>query len=186
MNQAQNVTATFSSYQLTVTLAGTNGGGVVRSLPSGIDCGTTCSASFASGTQVRLDASTVGDNYFAGWSGACSGTSTTCIVTMSQAQNVTADFEPGYGLDIRMGTAGNALGAQLNETVTSPAGVDCIMNGSVAGCHYEFPPGTTLTLTAAAPANGATGFVWGGACSGSSLTCTLTLNSDQSVTATYT
>jgi len=67
------------------------GSGTVTSSPAGIDCGSTCSASFASGTSVTLTASAAADSTFAGWSGACSGTGP-CTVSMTEARSVTATF----------------------------------------------------------------------------------------------
>jgi hypothetical protein len=63
----------------------------VTSSPTGISCGATCSASFASGTAVTLTAAAASGSTFTGWSGACSGTGA-CTVTMSAAQSVTATF----------------------------------------------------------------------------------------------
>jgi len=88
----QPVTATFtSSYVLTVSEGGT-GTGLVSSTPTGINCGTTCSAGFASGSQVTLTETPNPSNTFVGWSGACSGTNNTCTITMSAAEGVTATF----------------------------------------------------------------------------------------------
>lgn len=65
-------------------------------------------------------------------------------------------------------------------TVTSePAGLDC---GST--CTTYVRDGGTITLTAT-PAAGATFLGWGGACSGTALTCTLTLSSNQTVEARF-
>ena len=59
MSAAQSVTATFNStpvqFALTVTEAGT-GTGTVTSSPSGINCPSTCSANYNSGTPVTLTA----------------------------------------------------------------------------------------------------------------------------------
>ena len=85
-----------SSPKLSVTLAG-NGSGSVTSNPSGINCGSTCSANFSSGTAVTLTASPASGSTFGGWSGACSGTST-CSVTMSANHNVTATFTKAASL----------------------------------------------------------------------------------------
>lgn len=90
-----SVTATFNpvqvtNYQLTVQKAGT-GTGAVTSSPAGIDCGTTCSDSFASGTAVTLRAAPAAGSTFAGWSGACSGTGS-CSVTLSADASATATF----------------------------------------------------------------------------------------------
>ncbi|MGH9539009.1 MAG: InlB B-repeat-containing protein, partial [Terriglobales bacterium] len=76
--------------QLTVTPAGP-GSGTVTSAPAGINCPTTCTASFASGTQVTLTATPAASFTFAGWSGACTGT-TGCTVSLSAAATATATF----------------------------------------------------------------------------------------------
>jgi uncharacterized repeat protein (TIGR03803 family) len=56
MNTPQNVSATFSTtYTLSVSVVGASGGKVTSS-PAGINCGSTCSASFNSGTPVTLAA----------------------------------------------------------------------------------------------------------------------------------
>jgi hypothetical protein len=76
---------------LTITPGGA-GSGVVTSSPAGIDCGTSCSASFAEGSTVTLTATAPPGMVFAGWTGGgCSGTGT-CVVTMGAAQSVTATF----------------------------------------------------------------------------------------------
>ena len=80
-----------SSYQLTVTLAGT-GGGTVTSSPGGISCQPTCTNVFASGTVVKLTAVAAKGTVFIGWAGACTGRSSTCNVTMSTTRSVTATF----------------------------------------------------------------------------------------------
>jgi hypothetical protein len=75
---------------LTVTKSGT-GTGTVTSSPSGVDCGSTCSASYPSSTVVTLTATAAQGSNFTGWGGACSGTGT-CQVTMDSAQAVSAAF----------------------------------------------------------------------------------------------
>ncbi len=78
-------------YALSVGKDG-SGSGTVASTPQGIDCGTTCSTTFLSGTVVRLAANPVGGSAFTGWSGeGCAGTGF-CLVTMSQGRSATATF----------------------------------------------------------------------------------------------
>ena len=85
------VTATEAQiFDLAVSSAGT-GGGTVTSSPAGVDCGTTCTATFSGSTVVTLSAAPNAASVFAGWSGACSGLST-CVVTMDAAKSVTATF----------------------------------------------------------------------------------------------
>ncbi len=69
-------------------------------------------------------------------------------------------------------------GSGSGTVTSSPPGIYC---GSV--CTASFTVGTLVTLTAA-PANGSVFAGWGGACNGTG-TCSLTMNSNQSVTATF-
>ena len=95
MDAARSVTATFTlnPQTLTVNRTGT-GSGTVTSTPAGISCGGTCTALFASGGTVTLTLKVNGRGSFAGWGGACAGTSTTCTVTMDAAKAVTATINP--------------------------------------------------------------------------------------------
>jgi List-Bact-rpt repeat protein len=91
-NGSVTVTATFNplpTYTLTVTKQGP---GTVSSSPNGITCGSTCSASYVSGTVVTLTAVPKNGASFNGWSGGgCTGTGT-CTVTLSAAVSVNASF----------------------------------------------------------------------------------------------
>jgi hypothetical protein len=98
MNASQKVIATFSTdYALAVSVIGSPGG-TVTSSPSGIDCGSTCSAAFAPGAQVTLIATPAGAWGLAGWSGACSGMSTSCTVTLNANTGVAASFATLFGI----------------------------------------------------------------------------------------
>jgi hypothetical protein len=76
---------------LTVSVSGM---GTVTSSPTGINCGSTCSAVYPSGTQVSLTQTPANGLSFAGWGGACSGIGS-CTVTMNAAQSVMATFSQG-------------------------------------------------------------------------------------------
>lgn len=90
-----SVTATFArrAFDLTVTPMGAGRGHVV-SMPTGIDCGTGCVASYDIGTRVTLTATPDPGSTFEGWTGDCTG-STACAVTMDMARSVGAAFSPG-------------------------------------------------------------------------------------------
>ncbi len=163
-----------STFALTVNRAGT-GTGTVSSNPSGISCGSACSASFASGAAVTLSAAAASGSTFSGWSGAgCSGTST-CTVSMTASRSVTATFTSQvttYAVTVAKSGAGTG-------TVTSsPSGINC---GS--SCSASFASGSTVTLSAAA-ASGSTFGGWSGACSGTG-SCILSMTAARSVTATF-
>lgn len=86
------VTST-SSFTLMVTVRG-SANGTVTSNPAGISCtiASICIASYASGTPVTLTEAHGSGASFKQWGGACSGTATTCMVTMTANQSVTATF----------------------------------------------------------------------------------------------
>jgi Divergent InlB B-repeat domain len=77
--------------ELTVARAGTGQGSIV-SEPSGIDCGSTCGASFPQGQTVTLSALSQAGSTFAGWTGACAGKGT-CRVTLDGPVAATARFD---------------------------------------------------------------------------------------------
>jgi hypothetical protein len=68
------------------------GTGTVTSSPVGIDCGGTCTVSFASNTVVTLTPTAGANSAFRGWSGGCSSTGD-CSVTMSSNTIRTANFD---------------------------------------------------------------------------------------------
>ena len=172
MDDAKAVTATFNlpTFPLTVTLAG-NGTGTVTSSPSGIGCGSDCAENYTVGTHVSLTATPASGSLFAGWSGACSGTGP-CAVTVDQAKAVTATFLPAATLTVTL--TGSGIGA----VGSVPPGINCGDD-----CTETYAAGTQVTLTAAT-ASGTLFDGWGGACSGTG-PCVVTLDSSQSVTASF-
>ena len=75
-----------------VSKAGT-GSGRVSSLPTGIDCGHTCSASFHAGTTLKLTATPAPGSRFSGWSGGgCPLIGKCRLDTGISEQSVTAAF----------------------------------------------------------------------------------------------
>ena len=86
------LTITETAHRVSVAKSG-SGSGTVTSQPAGISCGATCSASFAHDAPVTLTAKANGGSVFAGWGGACSGTSTTCTVSVNAVLSVNASFE---------------------------------------------------------------------------------------------
>jgi len=81
-----------STQTLNVAKAG-GGSGTVTSDPVGVDCGEDCVFTWATGAMVTLTAEAATGSVFTGWSGGCTGTSTTCEVTLDAAKTVTANFD---------------------------------------------------------------------------------------------
>jgi uncharacterized repeat protein (TIGR02543 family) len=180
MDVARTVTATFTAaVQLTVEVSGN---GNVSNALGAINCGNgaiVCSASLAVGTTVTLIATPATGATFAGWTGACGGTGTTCTVSMTASRSVTATFTGGAAA----GGATVALSVSVfgNGTVTG-GGIRCGNTSTV--CTANQVPNAVVTLIAT-PDAGATFTGWGGACVGTS-TCTVTMTTAKSVTATFT
>jgi hypothetical protein len=165
-----------SQYTLTVSKSGT-GSGTVTSSPSGINCGSTCSAGYDGGTVVTLTATPSGSDTFAGWGGACAGTGA-CTVTMDAEKAVTVTFNtppPPSNYNLSIVKSGTGTGT----ISSSPSGIDC---GST--CTTAYTDGTTVTLTAT-PASGHSFSGWsGGGCSGTE-SCVVTVSADTTITATF-
>jgi hypothetical protein len=162
---------------LTVTKEGT-GTGSVGSSPAGITCGADCSEAYDAGTVVTLTATPDANSTFTEWGGdgASCGSATTCQVTMDAAKVISATFTliPPETFVLTVSTQGTGTGS----VGSSPAGITC-----GADCSETFDAGTVVTLTATPDANSIfTG--WSGACTGTG-PCTVTMDEDRAVTATF-
>lgn len=134
-----------TAYTLSVAKAGT-GTGTVTSSPSGINCGSDCSESYASGTSVTLTAAPSAGHTFSGWSGACTGSTSSCMVSMNTAKSVTATFTQTPQATLSIANVGLGSG-----TVTRSGGA--IHCGNT--CTETLATGSLVTLTAT-PAVGST------------------------------
>lgn len=202
---------TASTFMLTLDRSGagfgdaSNGGssGRITSSPAGIDCGSVangapanavCNYAFTAGTSVTLNLGAGNGVAFRGWTGACSGAGV-CTVVMNADQTVTANYgapPEAETFELILEKSGTGFGDGSNGgssglITSSPAGIDCgsVANGGSASprCRYSFPAGTSVTLILGA-GNGIAFRGWSGACTGGG-TCTLVMNSNQSVTANY-
>lgn len=106
--------ATPTSHVLSILVDG-NESGAVTSSPAGINCGASCTATFAPGTAVSLIASPASGSTFSGWSSACTGAGS-CNLTLNSDDFVAATFgSPG---DFSVQPASVNLTAQRGGQVT--------------------------------------------------------------------
>lgn len=132
---------TLTTYNLTVTPAGT-GSGSVNSSPAGIACTTgssaNCSAAFAGGSLVSLLPSAAGNSTFSGWSGACTGAAG-CSVTMNSPKSVTATFTAN--------PATVRIDGDLNRFYSIDAALDAVNTAgkSLLARNIVFPENVIMT-----------------------------------------
>jgi len=135
-----------TTFPLTVTNAGSGFGmifGSTTTSSSLINCGvntgaTICNSSLNSGIAVNLTAVPASGSIFSGWTvcgspaGTCTGTTSPCVITVTAATNVTANFTPQtFALTISSGNGGSInpsgavsvnYGANQTFTVTPNTG----------------------------------------------------------------
>ncbi len=142
-SNAANNTATVETtanlpvtFALTVSVTGVGSGGVTSN-PSGINCGTACTANYEEGTLLTLTATPSGNSRFAGWSGGSCAGRDTCAITMSADKTATATFvtalvlsapalpdaEVGESYSTALATEGVPPYTLILKTGTLPAGL---------------------------------------------------------------
>lgn len=165
MDADNTVGATFTlvEWKLTVKVTDPSQGYVTGQR---ISCGagrTDCKENYSHGTRVPLIATANGNNYLSGWSGACSGSDSTCVVTMDADKDVVVDFmpnDPDWTLYLTLTTAGGYVTGN---------GIDC--RSGPRSCSRRYTKDATVTLTAF-PEN-YTG-TWSVGCSDPGSTCSPT------------
>jgi uncharacterized repeat protein (TIGR03803 family) len=104
------------TFSLSVVLSG-SGSGTVTSSPTGISCGSQCSATFVGGIAVTLTPAPASSSTFSGWSGACSG-SADCTLTLAAAESVTATFAASdFSLSPESGNLTLQPASQVNDII---------------------------------------------------------------------
>ena len=122
--------------------------------------------SYLSGDRVTVTATPDPDHRISAWGGACSAVvapATTCTLTMDANQTAGVSFVRLYTLTVTVTGDG---GVTPSGTTTHPDGAVVPLTARWNDATHSF-----------------TG--WGGACSGTIATCDVTMDADQSVTATF-
>lgn len=159
-----------TAYPLTLTVTGS---GTVSA--PGISCPTDCTENFVDGTGVTLTATPTSGHVLDTWTGACSGSTTTCSVTMDAAKSVQAVFKPTHRLSISISGGG--------EVKSDVGTIDC-KTGNTGTCSDVYAEGRVVVLTPT-PDPGFTFASWsGGGCTGRG-PCSVTMNQAHTITATF-
>jgi hypothetical protein len=171
-NDSTKVTATFAPITRTVQAAVEGAGKVTATTGAISGCtagGGTCSGSYDENSEVVLNASPDAHQKFVSWSGCSSTEGSKCKLTVPAANaKVTAKFAP-IMRKLTVSKAGSGSGS-----------VSC----NDGACAAEYEDGSKVTLAVSA-ASGSTFAGWsGGDCLGTG-GCTITLEADTSVTATF-
>jgi uncharacterized repeat protein (TIGR02543 family) len=134
--------------------------------------GSACQETVVKGSTVTLSQSTQPGYVFRSWGGPCSGAGLTCTVEMDGDQTVSA--------------------AWVNATDTSQLTVNIAGGGKVKGGGIDCPSKCTASETTnsavtlnASPNSGYVFTGWAGGCAGTTPTCTVTMTTDTTVTATF-
>jgi hypothetical protein len=173
----QMVAVNVQEDSLTITKSGT-GSGNVDSSDKVLSCGSKCVSPYNGGTSVTLTAKAASGSVFSGWTGSCTGTASTCTVAVNGHTDVGATFT------VQASSGGGGGGTTSGTTYKisiSKNGKGTVTSSPSASAY---PAGTVVTLTAT-PDPGSPWVGWGGACSGTATTCTLTMNTNYSVTANF-
>ncbi len=176
-----------ASWPVTTTVTGNgsvsaNSGTIANCISGGTP---NCTGGYTPGSTVTLTASPSGGS-FTRWTGdrtGCTpadGLSATITCPVDQARTINAAFEGGAP----------PVTYPLGVTVTGSGAVSA-NSGAVSGCtdsdgtcSGSYLDSTTVTLTAT-PGSGQVFTGWGGACSGTALTCAVTITQARAVTATF-
>ena len=140
--------------------------GNVTSSPAGIACGSTCSASYATGTPVTLTAAPAKGYTFAGWSGGgCAGIEP-CIVTMNAPVTVNASYVADSKSDItlfsailpssrsvKIGSTATVFATVINASTDTTANTCTVQPATSVPASFSFQATNAKTNALTGPLN---------------------------------
>ncbi len=168
------------TFLLDVFSAGT-GGGTVLTDPAGIDCGTTCSATFPAFARIELIAIPDLGSVFVNWVGTtdCEDGELSRLPNDDATCTAVFDLEPPPSTTQTLTVIVNGEGL----VSTSPAGIVC---ASFDTCSADFPESSVVTLFARPSAGTFAGWTGDAACAGTSPILEVTLDAATTCTANFT
>jgi uncharacterized repeat protein (TIGR01451 family) len=173
MDSPKTIVANFEPNTLSV---GVTGNGSVNSSPAGISCGSTCNYNFNYGQSVTLNTFAAAGHVLKTYGGACLGTpsySSNCSLTMNAAKSASMEFVPNV---LTLNLSGNGSG-----TITLTSGsLDC----SSGTCQKSYTGIQSETIQANAIPGSAFDH-WEGDCTGTSSSCSLSMDGSKTATAFF-
>jgi hypothetical protein len=171
---------------LTVNSTAPASGVAITASPADLNSKTSGSTGFTlsydAGTSVTLTApATSSGNTFSSWTGCSTASTVTCTVTLNADTTVTANYTVPVAYTLTVNSTTPASGVAITA---SPADNTSKTSGST-GFTLSYNAGTAVTLTAPATSSGNNFSSWTGCTSTNGATCTVTLNSNTTVTANY-
>lgn len=121
------------THTLTLVRSGT-GVGKVASEPTGIDCGTSCIATFVAATTLNLTPTPEEGNTFSGWSAPCEEGKRVCKLQMNSDVTITATFRGGIYPNACVMLNGNEVTVKVivNDPAAQTAQRDQVQAGVAA------------------------------------------------------
>jgi hypothetical protein len=143
-----------------------------------MNCGSTCSANFPTGSLVTLTATPATGSTFIGWSSGCTGTGS-CDATLNADQTIVAQFD----LVPEMATLSVNTSGPGDGTVTSDQGGISCPNA----CSASYIRGTTVVTLIATPIGNSIFAGWrGGPCEAFGTgPCVITMDDNRSANARF-
>jgi Glycoside hydrolase family 44/Bacterial Ig-like domain (group 2) len=189
MTGSTTVTANYAvpaTYTVTVNSTNPGSGVAIGAAPAdnnGKSGGTTTFVlSYYAGASVTLTApATSGINNFISWSGCLSSSGMTCTVAVNANATVTANYAAPAAYALTVNSTNPSSGVAI---AAAPAD----NNGKISGTTslaLSYYTGTSVTLTAPASASGNAFASWSGCAGSSGVTCTVAMNANATVTASY-
>ena len=126
------------------------GTGSVSSAPAGINCGSSCAANFIQNTSMTLAATPNAGSTFAGWSGGCTGVSSSIMFNLATNLTCAAGF-----------TAIPMVALAWDPVVSANLSGYRVYYGLSSGMYLQMPgqgfnAGTATTYTVSSGLNAAT------------------------------
>ena len=185
-----NLTVTPATYQLTVTRPA---GGTV--IGGGLNCGTngtSCQVTAAANSSIGLTAAPDSGYSFAGWTGDCTGTTSSFTVVLNGPKSCGATFVSASGppsTSTPLPDGGLLIGPPYTLTIVRPSGgtvkgtgINC---GTTAKSCQVTAPGPMNFALQATPDYGFAFLAWTGDCSGTSWSYLLALEGPRSCGASF-